>query len=367
LKLVFASCQHWETGFWTAYDHMLAENPDLVIHLGDYIYEGATRDAGVRKHNSAEIVSLSDYRNRHALYKTDPAIQKMHGHCPWILTWDDHEVDNNYAGDVPEDKQTRQAFLERRANAYQAYYEHMPLRLSSLPKGSRMQLYRRVPYGDLAEFAVLDTRQYRTDQPCGDGAKIPCEGVYDPNATIMGDAQEAWLKQTLDKSRARWNVIANQLLMARIDLKPGVEETLSMDQWSGYEVCRDRLMKFLLERKPSNPIVITGDIHSNWVSDLKVDWKDEKAPVVATEFTGTSISSGGDGVDERPTTPDWYRENPHLKMFNSHRGYVTLSLDAKQCRADYRTLPYVTRPGAPIRTHSSWVVEHNRRGVNRIA
>src|SRR6185503_17233118 len=206
-----------------------------------------------------EIISLSDYRNRHALYKSDPAIQKMHAHCPWILTWDDHEVDNNYAGDVPEDRQTREAFLERRANAYQAYYEHMPLRLSSLPQGTKMQLYRSIKYGNLAEFTVLDTRQYRTDQPCGDGSKAPCPGVYDLNATILGDTQEAWLKQSLDQSRARWNIIANQVMMARVDLAPGPQETLSMDQWSGYEVCRNRVMNFLAERKPSNPIVITGD------------------------------------------------------------------------------------------------------------
>ena len=363
LKFAFASCQNWEAGLWTAYDHMLAEDPDLVVHLGDYIYEGPARPTAVRQHNGLEIMSLSDYRNRHALYKTDPAIQKMHTHCPWILTWDDHEVDNNYANDVPEDKQTRTEFLERRANAYQAYYEHMPLRAASLPHGSTMQMYRRVPYGGLVDFAVLDTRQYRTDQPCGDGTKAPCEGVFDPKATIMGDVQEAWLKETLDKSPAKWNIIANQVLMARIDQKPGPEEALSMDQWSGYEVCRDRLMKFLAERKPSNPIVITGDIHSNWVADLKVDWKDEKSPVVGTEFTGTSISSGGDGVDERPTTKAVYAENPHLKMFNGQRGYVMVTLSDTQCRADYRVVPFVTRPGAPIRTHSSWVVENGRRGV----
>ncbi len=118
----------------------------------------------------------------------------MHSHCPWILTWDDHEVDNNYANDVPEDSQPREAFLERRSNAYQAYYESMPLRISSLPKGSKMQMYRTVPFGRLAQFTVLDTRQYRTDQPCGDGTKKPCEGVYDSKATIMGDQQEAWFK-----------------------------------------------------------------------------------------------------------------------------------------------------------------------------
>ena len=136
-----------------------------------------------------------------------------------------------------------------------------------------------------------------------------------------------------------------------------------MDSWSGYEKCQERLMKFLGERKPSNPIVITGDIHSNWVTDLKVDWKNEKAPVVGTEFTGTSISSGGDGVDERPTTQDIYRENPHLKMFNGRRGYVAVTLTPERCQADYRIVPYVTKPDAPIRTHSSWVVENNRRGV----
>jgi alkaline phosphatase D len=367
LKFAFASCLIWVGGHWTAYDHMLADHPDLVVHLGDYIYEGATREGGVRRHNSAEIVSLSDYRNRHALYKTDEAIRKMHAHCPWIVTWDDHEVDNNYAGDAPEDSQTREAFLERRANAYQAYYEHMPLRLTSLPKGTKMSLYRRLPFGDLAEFTVLDTRQYRTDQPCGDGTKPPCEAVYDPKGTILGDEQEAWLKQTLDKSRGRWNIIANQVLMARIDMKPGPEEALSMDQWSGYEVCRGRLMKFLEERKPSNPIVITGDIHSSWVSDLKVDWKNERSPAVGTEFVGTSISSGGDGADERPTTKDIYRENPHLKMFNGQRGYVLVTLTREQCRADYRIVPYVTKPGAPVQTRAAWMVENNRRGVQKIS
>ena len=160
----------------------------------------------------------------------------------------------------------------------------------------------------------------------------------------MGDAQEAWLKHTLDKSRAKWNIIANQVLMARIDRKPGPEEALSMDQWSGYEVCRDRMMRFLAERKPSNPVVITGDIHSNWVSDLKVDWKNENSPVVATEFVGTSISSGGDGADEQPATAAWYRENPHLKMYNSRRGYVLVTVTEAQCRADYRIVPFVTKP-----------------------
>ena len=202
LKFAMASCQHWEAGLWTAYDDMLAGKPDLVVHLGDYIYEGKPNPASVRQHNSAEIVSLADYRNRHALYKSDPKIQAMHHHCPWLLTWDDHEVDNNYAGDIPEDKQSREAFLERRANAYQAYYENMPLRLPQQPQGTKMQLYRRVNWGTMAQFTMLDTRQYRTDQPCNDGRKAPCPGTFDPAATLLGDTQETWLKQGLDKSPA---------------------------------------------------------------------------------------------------------------------------------------------------------------------
>ena len=241
----------------------------------------------------------------------------------------------------------------------------MPLRATSLPHGSSLQLYRSLTFGDLAQVAVLDTRQYRTDQPCGDGVRVDCQAAFDPKATIMGDKQEAWLKEILSTSKARWNIVANQVLMARIDMQPGTEEAYSMDKWSGYAVQQARMMQFLAERKPNNPIVITGDIHSNWVTDLKADWKNEKAPAVGTEFVGTSISSAGDGTDERPTTQACYRENPHLKMFNGRRGYVSVILDQKQCRADYRIVPYVSRRGAPIRTHSSWVVEDGRCGVQK--
>ena len=228
-----------------------------------------------------------------------------------------------------------------------------------------MQMYRRVPYGELVEFAVLDTRQYRTDQPCGDGTKAPCEGVFDPKATIMGDAQEAWLKETLDKSPAKWNIIANQVLMARIDQKPGPEEALSMDQWSGYEVCRDRLMKFLAERKPSNPIVITGDIHSNWVSDLKVDWKRREVAGGGHRVHGHVDLVGRRRRGRAAHHQGGLRENPHLKMFNGQRGYVMVTLER---RAMPRGLPRgAVRDQArrAIRTHSSWVVENGRRGVQK--
>ncbi|HEU0122461.1 MAG TPA: alkaline phosphatase D family protein [Bryobacteraceae bacterium] len=363
LRYSFASCQHWETGYYTAYEHMAAENPDLVIHLGDYIYEGAPRPANPRQHNSQEIVTLSDYRNRHALYKTDKALQRMHAVAPWIVTWDDHEVDNNYAGDTPEDKQTRQQLLERRANAYQAYYENMPLRAAAAPKGSSMLLYRGLGWGRLADFAVLDTRQYRTDQPCGDGRKEPCKETYDPAATLLGPEQHSWLESRLAGSQAAWNILAQQVLVAKIDFKRGDGELLSMDQWSGYEACRDRLLRYYRDKRIANPVVITGDIHSNWASDLRVDWKNEKSAPVAVELTGTSITSSGDGLDAMKGVEDVYAENPHLKWHGARRGYVSCVLTPGQMRADFRTVPYVSKPGAPVVTSRSFVSEAGRPGL----
>ncbi len=155
-QFVFASCQHYETGLFTAYEHMVKEPIDLVVHLGDYIYEYAGQDGRVRKHVGDELNSLADYRQRIAQYKMDPALQAIHEAAPWIVTWDDHEFDNNYAGAISEEFGIdEQAFLQRRANAYQAYYEHMPLRKSAIPRGPDMKLYRKVNFGKLLEIRLL--------------------------------------------------------------------------------------------------------------------------------------------------------------------------------------------------------------------
>lgn len=360
LRFAFASCQHFETGYYSAYKHMLKDDLDLVIHLGDYIYEGPERPNGVRKHTGKEIVSLTDYRNRYALYRSDEHLREAHRLFPWIVTWDDHEVDNNYAGDIPEDKQTREQFLERRANAYQAYYESMPLRRSTMPRGSKMQLYRKLSYGPLAEFFVLDTRQYRSDQPCGDGDKAPCPEMTRADQTMFGDAQEKWLTGGLASSKARWNVLCNQVMMAKIDRDGGPGERYPMDQWSGYETARARFMRFLAEKKPSNPVVITGDVHSSWVCDLREKFRDKNSPVVATEFTGTSISSGGDGVDVTERAAAYLPDNPQIKFHNAKRGYVRCELTEARYTADYRILDRVTVPDSPIATKASFVIESGR-------
>jgi alkaline phosphatase D len=367
LRFAFASCQHYETGYYTAYEHMAEEDLDLVIHLGDYIYEGgaSTQPGRPRKHTGAEIVSLTDYRNRHALYKTDALLQRAHQRFPWIVTWDDHEVDNDYANDFPEDGMARTAFLERRASAYQAYYEHMPLRRTSLPAGSNMQLYRRLRYGQLGEIFVLDTRQYRSRKPCGAGSGPICGESTAAGQTILGAAQRQWLLDGLAQSKGQWNIVANQVMMAWLDRKPGPEVAYSMDKWTGYAGELKAVMEYLAAKKVKNFVTVTGDIHSNWAADLKVDFADAKSQTVGVEFVGTSITSSGDGADAADKAQSAMAENPHIRFHNQQRGYVSCTATKTQLRADYRIVPYVTKPGAPLQTRASFVVLDGKAGLEK--
>jgi len=366
-RFAFASCQHFEAGLYTAYEHMAKDDLHAVIHLGDYIYEGKESTKGVRRHVGPEIKTLEDYRRRHALYKTDPHLQATHLAFPWIVTWDDHEFDNNCAGDVSEEKNVSSAdFLVRRANAYKAYYEHMPLRKSALPKGPDMQIYRNLPYGTLADFCVLDTRQYLSDQPCGDGTKLQCPECFDPQMTMLGAQQEAWLSEQLTRSPATWNVLAQQVMVARAKRPRNDQEVVSMDQWGGYDVPRTRLLKFLQDAKISNPVVLTGDIHSNWVNDLKVDFDDASSPIIASEFVGTSISSGGDGDLRAEAAAAIRTINPFVHFHSAERGYVRCRVTPETWQSDYCAIPYVTRPGAPCEIRASFVVENGRPGPQQV-
>jgi alkaline phosphatase D len=345
---------------------MAKRDLDLVIHLGDYIYEGGVSASRTRQHNGPETMTVEDYRNRHALYRTDEHLQASHAAFPWLVTWDDHEFDNNYAGDISEElKVDKNLFLQRRAHAYKVYFEHMPLRKISIPDGPNMRLYRASPFGRLANFAMLDTRQYRTDQPNNDKQSELRGDVFREDATLLGKQQEEWLQGNLKSSPALWNILAQQIMMARVDRRPGEGTGYSMDQWSGYDVPRRRLLSFLEQQKISNPVVLTGDIHCNWVNDLKVDFDNEKAPVVATEFVGTSISSGGDGSDVLESTAATLAENPFVKFFNAQRGYVECTVTPQQWQSDFKIVPYVTRPSAPLENRASFVVESGTAGAQR--
>lgn len=377
LSFAFASCSDWQFGLFAAYGAMAREDVDLVVHLGDYFYEYGPDPRGPRQHEGPEVGSLESYRNRHALYKTDRNLQAAHAAFPWLVTWDDHEVENNYAGQISENiGEDPQQFLQRRANSYQAYYEHMPLRLSSMPQGPDQQLYRRVTFGDLAEFSVLDTRQYRTDQPCDDGFKVQCAGAFDPSATLLGFEQEQWLQDGLANSTAKWNVLAQQVMMAQFDFAAdpvfGVgAKSFNLDQWDGYVAARNRLFDFLQARRPSNPIVLTGDIHSSWAHDLKANFDDPNSDTLGTEFITTSISAEFPANSVAPVRLA-VAENPHTKFFDgANRGYARCYLSQDRWQTDFRIVP--TEPTgrvlvdeAEASTLASYAVENGRPGAERV-
>jgi alkaline phosphatase D len=368
LRMAFASCQHYEQGLFTAYTHLAREDARLVVHLGDYIYEYSGADGRVRKYATTEIRTIDHYRARYAQTKHDAALQAAHAAAPWIVTWDDHEVDNNYAGLVGEnDMESVEQMRQRRAMAYQAWWEHMPVRVPRAQSWADLNITRALDWGALGRFWVLDTRQYRSDQACGDGNQnVPCGDWIDPKRTMLGAAQERWLFDGLAASRARWQILANQVRIAPFDETPGEGRRFSMDHWSGYPAALDRLSEAIARHASNRTVAITGDIHSNWVNELRARQDRPDAPVIGAEFIGTSISSGGDGQDAGSGWNDKTRaENPHCKWHNARRGYVVCNFTAEACTADYRTVPFVTKPDAPIATASSWRVEHGRPGVTR--
>ena len=363
LRFAIASCQHYEAGLFTAYKHMADEDLDFVMHLGDYIYENPGRDNFVRKHVGGELMTVDDYRNRYAQYRSDPALQAVHALFPFLVVWDDHEVDNNYAGLYQEAGAPVEQFALRRAAGYKAFYEHMPLRRSSIPRGALLQLYRPFTYGTLASFSMLDTRQYRTDQPCGDNVQLACPAVDDPRATLLGAAQEKWLIDRLTRSRPDGTCSLSRF---RWQGWIGFRAPSADIRWtSGMDTSRavSRMLRFLGERKPSNPVTLAGDVHNNWVNDIRLNVEDEKSPIVATEFVGTSITSAGDGSDMSPLMKAMVSENPCVRFANDQRGYVRFDLKPKELRADFRVVEFVSRPDAPVRTRASFVVEDGHPGA----
>jgi alkaline phosphatase D len=370
LRFAYASCQQYEHGYYGAYHRMLADDLDLVVHLGDYVYESSWGRDHVRTHGAPEPHTLEDYRIRHALYKTDADLQAAHAACPWIAVWDDHELDNDYADDRSQHAHPREWFLARRAAAYKAYYEHMPLRRQMVPLGPHMRLYSRVAFGSLVQFHLLDGRQFRSHQPCASpgrgGATIAdeaCAERRDPRLSLLGEVQERWLEAGLERSRARWNVLAQQSIMAQVDRKPGPERGFWTDSWDGYPAARRRLLDHLVSRKPSNPVVIGGDVHAFWVTDLKPDFDDARSPVVATEIVGTSITSQG----WRQEVLDAQRaDNPHVRFADgTKRGYVRVEVTPRQWRADLRAMRTVIQPHAECDTLATFVVDDGRPGAVR--
>src|SRR6185295_14133970 len=282
---------------------------------------------------------------------------------PFVVTWDDHEVDNNYAGDFDQDGTPPEVFLLRRAAAYQAYYETMPLRASAWPSGSHMRIYRRLQFGALLDLSVLDTRQWRSDQACGDGNQTDCAEALDPSRTMMGPEQEKWLFDSLATVKARWTVIGQQVpTFARDMVKIDPDGRFSMDKWDGYVASRQRLYARLQETKAPNPVVLSGDVHMHYGADLKADFTNPRSATVGVEFTNTSVTSAGDGFDVAPGWAEMKGDNPHIKYHSARRGYIACTATPAAMRADFKILDKVTVPDQPARIGGSMVVEAGRAG-----
>jgi alkaline phosphatase D len=375
LRFAFVSCQHYAQGFYNAHKHLAEENLDFAVHLGDYIYERPASSPIGRAHlPDHEITSIDDYRIRHALYRSDPHLQAVHEAFPWIVTWDDHETENDYAGltvENPADPANHLPdFASRRARAYQVYYEHMPLRAAQLPVGPYLTLYRRLEFGDMLSVNVLDTRQYRSHRApstCLLEERIDgyCPSALDPTRTIQGLEQQAWLLDGLRRSRARWNLLANQVPFAPNDTNSDLAiRTFGGEKWDGYPADRQAVIDQIVARGLGNTIVITGDVHQNFVRNVPPDHVRLDAAPVATEFIGTSISSGG---DRTLTTVFENPNNPHLRLQDNHHGYVRCVVKPDVWQSDYRVVPAVTSPDdGGISTLASFVVENGRPGAQLV-
>lgn len=374
LRLCFGSCQKYEAGFYAAWSHVVAEDPDLILFLGDYIYEGAPnpKDA-VRLHKNPEPMDLADYRIRYATYKLDPLLQAAHQVAPWATTWDDHEVANDYADALDENNGDPAMFLRRRAAAYQAYYEHLPLRRAMHPTGPDMRLYRTLDWGNLAQFQIVDDRQYRGTRACQPPGLVeahkkykslvaPCADLDDPSRSMLGSQQDAWLMERLGKTKATWNLLAQQTLMhqqVRADpADPDAGPKIPADTWTGFPAARDRIFRRWVEAKTSNPLSLGGDIHAFAASDLPNPDRPD-GPPIASEFVGGSITS----LFHDDSYKALAKSNGLAFAENEVRGYGRIDLTTQGADIRFRGLADALREDSTISDLARFSVESGRPGL----
>jgi alkaline phosphatase D len=372
LRLALASCQNYEHGYFGAYRHMAEEDLDCVLFVGDYIYEYGITAGRVRQHNGPTCLSLQDYRERYALYKSDPDLQKAHAAFPWIVTWDDHEVANDYANDRSAGERGAE-FLARRAAAYRAYWEHQPLRIAQKPSGPNMPLFRSYAWGQTANLHVLDTRQYRDYQVCtpeGQGGSRTLHSSTCPQRltqanSLLGNAQEAWLQRQLDRSHACFDLVGQQSIMApmrmpnsRTDPDAGADLFWN-DSWDGYPLARARALEHWGRR--GNVITMGGDVHATYISDLKANFDEPRSATLATEVVGTSISS-----------PSWSQAaaervksyNPHMQYAKSdQRGYTILDVGMDYTHVKLRVIDNARIQNSALSTAASFTIAAGKPGA----
>jgi alkaline phosphatase D len=366
LDFAIASCQRWDTGHYAAWRHTAADTLDLVLFLGDYIYEYPTGADAVRTVDGPLLRTLEQYRARYAQYKTDAALQAAHAACPWLLVWDDHEVDNDYAG--LQGQSLQPDFAAQRAAAYQAYWEHMPLPKSARPVDGSMRMFGRLDWGRLARIHGVDDRQMRDLQVCpkpGRGGSNTvrlkdCPALQDPKRSLLGAEQERWLAEGWDPARP-WNLLAQQTLMARFNWEdPGRGGLYWTDGWDGYAPARRRLLETVAAKKVPGVVVLGGDVHSHYVADLKVDYDDARSPVVASEFCGSSISSLGLAQTRVDAALPF---NPHIHLARSdRRGTMRFRVTPQQTQVQVMVVDDALDPNSAMKPMARYIVQAGRPG-----
>ncbi|MGL6042917.1 MAG: alkaline phosphatase D family protein [Sandaracinobacteroides sp.] len=367
VRLGVVGCQDYQAGLYTAFQHLAREDLDAVFHYGDYLYEGGPRRsqtdwatggqlATVRRHSGPTTFSLDDYRARYGQIRADIDLQNAHAAAPFLMSFDDHEVVNNWVSDIAPDDTPRELFLLRRQAAMQAWYEFMPVRADALPAlGTGLSgPWRSYRFGKLLDARLLNTRNFRSNQPCDDKFGSYCPEVRDPRAEVLGRAQEDWLVKGLTARPATWNALLQQIMMMNLDRARAETLTVNPDSWAGYAVPRDRLLERL--GPVPNLIVLTGDEHQHFAGEVRPTTAAPESPASAVEFVTTSAASGSDGPGERKEHAEWLRRNPGLKYIRDERGYTVMTVTPEAWAAECRTVSTVRTPGGSIATHASWRV-----------
>ncbi|RYG32652.1 MAG: alkaline phosphatase [Burkholderiales bacterium] len=367
-RYVFSACQQYNLGYYGAWRHAVAENPDFVVFLGDYIYERAPRADrdNVRLTVNEDALDLASYRRRYASYKMDEDLKAAHAAAPWLVIWDDHEVANNYGGDFNQQGLSTADFLLRRAAAYQAWYEHMPVRKSSAPVGPNTRIYRSFHWGRAGAVQLIDGRQYRTltewPEFGADRNQIPDSDLRrDPKRTMLGLEQEAWLFDQLKRSNAKWNILAQQFAIVERQVpgkKPG-QWMYGNDAWDGYPATRERVLQAL--SGTSNPSVIGGDSHIFMAADLRIK---REGALVAPAFVGGSIASPANDVEGLSIA---MKHNPDMHFGeNKVRGYTLVEAGPKQMTLTMRSMVNARDVKTEQKTLAQFVIEDGKPGATRI-
>lgn len=379
VRIAFFSCQDYQAGYYGAHQTIAEiDDLDLVVCLGDYIYERTyyqgpeDRRDTLGANGDGEVQTLAEYRQKYQLYKADADLQAMHAAHPFTAIWDDHEVEDNFAGDQPGEAtlDPRVPYLERRTNGFRAFFEYMPLRRL---RGLDYRLYRKLSVGGTVELFLTDQRQYRDDQPCGDELFTPCPDTETPGRSYLGDQQKEWLKDELVASQASWKVIASQLMMMSLDEGPGI--AINKDSWDGYSDERREILTHVRDRGVKDIAVITGDIHTFFAGEVGVSGRGPDS--VATEFVGGSITSLGIPESVSDTTGGALAPetsvlvtgnvrllNPHIKYDQqTSRGYGLLEASDDELLVTFKGVEAAQRRSTDAGTIGRFRVKRGRARV----